>query len=532
MDRAVAARKLLGDLVKADQITVRRVEIVGRDLVKHLETLPRPPSGEALGEWLEEHPQVEEVSASTAALDELVDRYLRDPEAAVTEARDAELERQLREDPANVTSYSVYADWLQERGDPLGELIALGVASADGNDNDVGRFERHLKRHGAYLLGEAATELATLRLGWRYGFVCEIDALGELEPRMWERLLGLRVCELLEAITLRRPCSDAAATAIASAAPASLHTLALESLPGALPLPLMRRPLKALAVRATPTPFEIVTLPPSLERLELQAFRVLRQPQILDVRELALLGTETNLATLARTSLPQLTHLTVDLMGAVVIDALAHLAAPALTHLTLRSADLDVAVFQQLATLPLAGRIRSLGLVGLGLNDETIVPFTTTRGFTALEEIDVSHNELTRPGLDAARALAPTVTSTRQRRRGHTAERAVRVFAGATITAAEQIADPAAWRRAGIDGDIRWARYRGELDFELFVASDLSRFGCTCESHAQPCAHVVALALIAARTQLPAAPSNGIETRVASRAGLTDLLRASLDNDE
>jgi len=106
----------------------------------------------------------------------------------------------------------------------------------------------------------------------------------------------------------------------------------------------------------------------------------------------------------------------------------------------------------------------------------------------------------------------------------------VRKLAGTRLQAAEEIADPKAWRRAGIDGDIRWARYRGEAEYELFIAGDLSRYGCSCPSTIQPCKHVIALALIAERTPLSPAPSNGVETRVASRAGLTDLLLASIDD--
>ena len=59
----------------------------------------------------------------------------------------------------------------------------------------------------------------------------------------------------------------------------------------------------------------------------------------------------------------------------------------------------------------------------------------------------------------------------------------------------------------------------GEADYELFISSDLSRYGCSCPSSIQPCKHVVALALIAERTGLPPAPSNGLEDRVA-RGGI------------
>lgn len=147
----------------------------------------------------------------------------------------------------------------------------------------------------------------------------------------------------------------------------------------------------------------------------------------------------------------------------------------------------------------------------------------------SLADVDVSFNELSRDGLATARELARTVTSSRQHRRGQGMERRVRRFAGTRLQAAEDIADPKAWRRAAFDGDIRWARYRGEAEYELFITADLSRYGCSCPSSIQPCKHVVALALVAERDGLSAAPSNGIELRVTTSAGLTDLLLASID---
>ncbi|MBA2542279.1 MAG: TIGR02996 domain-containing protein [Deltaproteobacteria bacterium] len=536
MDRVVAARKLIGELVKAEQIEVRRIEIVGRDLAKLCETLKRPPSGQELGEWLEEHAQVSELSASTSLLDELVDRHLADPEAAVTEARNPELERQIREAPDNVGPYSVYADWLQEHGDPLGELIALGIASASGNDDEVARFDRHLKRHEAYFLGGLGPQLAT-RIGvrWRYGLVQGIDAIGEpVAPAVWEQLLRLRVCELVESITLRRTCSTAIDAAIAAAAPESLRALALEDCVGTLPPALMQRSLRSLSIQH---PYGLAldqqTLSPSLERLELRVPSLSSViPLELGVRDLEVVVTEATVEFLSKTRLPRVERLTLDLDDTPVSTVLAFLEPlrlPALTHLAVRNGQLDAKTFVALAKLPLAATLHSLGLVNLGLTDETIAPIAGTRGFSALEEVDVSHNELSREGVETARGLAHTVVSTRQLRRGQSMEKRVRKFAGNRLYAAEEIADPKAWRRAGIDGDLRWARYRGEAEYELFISADLSRYGCSCPSSIQPCKHVVALALVAERTPLSPAPANGIEARVTTRGGLTGLMLATLD---
>ncbi|MEO8698482.1 MAG: TIGR02996 domain-containing protein [Kofleriaceae bacterium] len=538
MDRVVAARKLIGELVKAEQIEIRRVEIVGRDLAALVETMKRPPTGQELGEWLDDHAQVTELYAATTLLDELVDRYLTDPEAAVTEARHPELERQIREAPDQIGPYQVYADWLQEHADPLGELIALGVASASGSEDETVRFERHLKRHEVYLLGGIAGQLAgRIALTWRNGLVRAIDEAGEaIAPAVWEKLLGLRVCELVESITLRRPCPAGVDAAIAGAAPESMRAVVLEASVATLPMSLMQRPLRSLVVQgAYQLVLEQRTLPVSLERLELRVPGLTSVvPLELGIRDLDVVITEATAAFLRTTRLPRVERLTLQLDGASAASVpalLEALALPALTHLAIGDGQLDLVTFTALAKLPLASRVTSLGLVNLELTDETIAPIAGTRGFTALAELDVSFNELSREGLSTARELARTVTSSRQHRRGQRMERRVRTFAGNRLQAAEAIADPKAWRRAGIDGDIRWARYRGEAEYELFIAADLSRYGCSCPSTMQPCKHVVALALIAERTPLSPAKSNGIEARVATRGGLAGLLLASIDGD-
>jgi len=160
-------------------------------------------------------------------------------------------------------------------------------------------------------------------------------------------------------------------------------------------------------------------------------------------------------------------------------------------------------------------RLTSLALTNLHLTDESMRAIARARGaFPALVELDVSHNELSRDGLAAARELAPKVISRRQQRRGASMEQRLRSWAGSRLQVAEDLADPAAWRDAAQDGDLRWGRYRGQDDYELFVSADLQRYGCTCPSTIQPCKHVVALALIAQRTILPQAPSDGLAARV------------------
>ena len=82
----------------------------------------------------------------------------------MSEAR-AALEAAIEEHPDDPRVYSVYADWLQEQGDPRGELIALQqAAELDPSLADQARacFEQQIDRLGSY---------TTCEFTWRYGFV-------------------------------------------------------------------------------------------------------------------------------------------------------------------------------------------------------------------------------------------------------------------------------------------------------------------------------------------------------------------------
>jgi uncharacterized protein (TIGR02996 family) len=522
MDRLVAARKLVGELVKAEQIEVRRAEIVGRDLAKLVETLGRPPSGEELEEWLDDHAQVTELYAGPSVLDELVFRYLTPPPADTADARHPELERQLRESPESREAHLVYADWLQEHSDPLGELIALGVASASGSDEDLARFERCLKLHEARFLGGTAGQLADrIALRWRHGLVHAIDELGDAPVALWDELLRLRVCENLTAITLRRACSSPLADVIAAAASPTLSTLALESCHGRLPGPLMQRPLRSLSIAGGTIVLAPELFPGSLERLELRVEAIEGASLHIGVRDLAITLNPPLAALLGGAKLPHLERLEVGIEGipaATLVQVLSDLDPPGLTQLALRDGALDAATFADLAKLPLAARLTSLALTNLELDDGAMRALVSHRpAFESLVAIDVSYNELSREGLAAAREFAATVVNHRQHRRGNAAERRARRFAGSRLQIAETILDPKDWKRAFLDGEIRWARYRGEAEYELFVSADLVRYGCSCPSSYQPCKHVVALALLAERTTLREAPSHGLEERVIRR---------------
>jgi uncharacterized protein (TIGR02996 family) len=94
-------------------------------------------------------------------------------------ARDAGLEARIAEDTDALEPYLVYADWLQERGDPRGELITIQILmeTADPQTHEaLKKRERDLLgKHLAYLRGPLPPSAPTYH---RRGFVRQIDCFG------------------------------------------------------------------------------------------------------------------------------------------------------------------------------------------------------------------------------------------------------------------------------------------------------------------------------------------------------------------
>lgn len=89
------------------------------------------------------------------------------PEAVASRITDnPELERACLDDPDNIDSWRVYADWLQTHGDPRGELAALHVAEKGSAALD------YLKKNGEALFGELASHVGEgiYDLVQRHGF--------------------------------------------------------------------------------------------------------------------------------------------------------------------------------------------------------------------------------------------------------------------------------------------------------------------------------------------------------------------------
>jgi uncharacterized protein (TIGR02996 family) len=90
---------------------------------------------------------------------------------AIAAKRNPELEKAIDNDPYDTTAYSVYADWLQDQGDPRGELIALQLAKKDKAAKAL------IAKHEDYFLGPLADHVKTYdgedtdAFTWKFGFI-------------------------------------------------------------------------------------------------------------------------------------------------------------------------------------------------------------------------------------------------------------------------------------------------------------------------------------------------------------------------
>jgi uncharacterized protein (TIGR02996 family) len=126
----------------------------------------------------------------------------RADELAVSETtapRFAELEAAVLDDPDNDEAWLVLADWLQQQGDPRGELIALDVKG------DEAASGRHLELHEAALIGSLEPHLDMFQ--WKRGYIhrarlaCSTDL--EIDnARVLDRLLRHASGRLLQELVL------------------------------------------------------------------------------------------------------------------------------------------------------------------------------------------------------------------------------------------------------------------------------------------------------------------------------------------
>jgi len=103
--------------------------------------------------------------------------------------------------PDDIDAYLVYADWLQQQGDPRGEFVLLCHA-AESPDKPViaAAREQYLSNWGGILLGDLHEPLAQgqIDIRWRLGFVDRLKITpGALAQEILNRLPGNPGCRFL-----------------------------------------------------------------------------------------------------------------------------------------------------------------------------------------------------------------------------------------------------------------------------------------------------------------------------------------------
>lgn len=119
-----------------------------------------------------------------------------------TDQANPELEAAIEADLGNDSAWLVFADWLQQHGDPRGELITLEHGGKQA------QAEALLARHRAAWLGDALAGVDgdTLALTWKHGFVRSARiAIGydtkHKQAEVLGQLLATRAARFLEELT-------------------------------------------------------------------------------------------------------------------------------------------------------------------------------------------------------------------------------------------------------------------------------------------------------------------------------------------
>ncbi|MCW5801338.1 MAG: TIGR02996 domain-containing protein [Deltaproteobacteria bacterium] len=156
----------------------------------------RRDAGVAIADWLVEQEVVVELYLDG---DEVASRFA--PVLArlggdePTPRWNEELAARIEEAPDDAAARVVFGDWLQEAGDPRGELVQIQARRA-ASPSDAALAQREqtfLRRYHSYLLGPLA-EHEGVRATWRYGFIDELEAVlpAFLEARAHPSLRFLR----------------------------------------------------------------------------------------------------------------------------------------------------------------------------------------------------------------------------------------------------------------------------------------------------------------------------------------------------
>ncbi len=341
------------------------------------------------------------------------------------EARNPALERAIADNPYDLASFAVYADWLIEQGDPRGELMAAQIATETADDPELRRAAlRVFARDRAYFL-PLPDALRADAFVWRRGFIHRArvahDVLVIVDGARVVVTRAEAVARLLQHSSARflteleighgashdRADSATVLAQLAAHAPPSLRTLSLgEPSPSVSSEPWgdHAAPLALLAARLSQLVELAVYGEIRLGPLALPALTT----AIVHARSLSIVRE------VARASWPRLASLELVIADRPSMGDLAPLLVradlPALARLSLPRCAVANTVLAQLATAPISAALRELDLAHGTLSDQGAIAMGRRPGLLGnLERMIVTGNRLTRPGLAALRRVVPEV---------------------------------------------------------------------------------------------------------------------------
>lgn len=130
---------------------------------------------EMFGRFLEQHPAVAETYATDGVLEEKLAAWAEAIRRFATPVahRNAALEQQILDNLDDDSARLVYGDWLQQQGDPLGELVVRQ------SSNNARVAKRLLTEHGTFFFGPAEEYVKLFKVEYRLGFIRSITLTRE-----------------------------------------------------------------------------------------------------------------------------------------------------------------------------------------------------------------------------------------------------------------------------------------------------------------------------------------------------------------
>jgi uncharacterized protein (TIGR02996 family) len=413
----------------------------------------------------------------------------------------------IAKDPTNAGSYLVYADWLQQKRHPRGELIVLQATRKDRpDDKKLEKAEAALLKKYPKLAPPRCAEVtkasptsrrrklapgSTLELRWEYGFIAEarisrplgwppftirellVELLEHPAGRFLRRLeLGIRgdVPEVVSYV-------DALAE-LARLAPPSLRSLSVVEAPADAP---------QIAFSELGPLDGVLAAMPSLEKLHLAGTKMsFGDREMRGLKELSMLMTEPSaLTSLVAGKFPALESLELDCGGA----------------------DLDPRAAEQLFSGDCAPKLKRLKLARTGKTDLLITPLAKSALLPRLRELSLVGGTLSSEGLEARKAafahLEKLEIGEQKKKTGVALsdnDLAQLSQDSATFAKARKLAKATEWQELGKDGPTFWGRFEGSEGTYRVTFAPPDDTSCTCFANAyrgRACKHAVALAMLA-----------------------------------